>query len=107
MRVSWTRQIAALWKSYRIGRKLTVCLVLALFLFGAQIACWSDETNRLFKSWKRLDGVAIMLDVMLLGLTLTLATVAVSRSQRRWLKSLAHFVFLALLAVGVVAVFSR
>ena len=99
-------QVVAFCKTHRIGRKLLVCLVVALFLFGGQLACWSDETNRMFKAWKLADGLAIMLDVLFLGLLLTLAAVFMSRLKSRRLQSLARFVFLLLLAVGVVGTIS-
>ncbi|NQT40950.1 MAG: sulfatase-like hydrolase/transferase [Planctomycetes bacterium] len=99
-------RITGLGSLRRIGRKLMICLVVALFLFGGQIACWSDETNRLAKGWKAIDGAAILLDVVLLGLLFTLGAMLVNRSKRRWLKSLARFAFLLLVAMGVIGTIS-
>src|SRR5438552_16122658 len=49
-------------------RYLVLSMFVSTLLFAPQIAMWSQDFNRYFVHWDRMDSIAILLCIVLLGL---------------------------------------
>jgi hypothetical protein len=85
-----------------LGRFLAATFVAFLHL-APEITSYQNERNRYFRQWDRLDVIALTLDVLVLGLLITLVVQFLDRPQWPRIRGAIRALFVLALASGVVA----
>src|SRR5438309_11517180 len=85
------------------ARYLVLSMFVSTLLFAPQIAMWSQDFNRYFVHWDRMDSIAILTCIVLLGLIGAAVGIGLKslRNARPW-RVYTH-VFLIALGTGIIS----